>query len=154
MFVSFWRTEDSVKISKPFRLFTFFFIFLSELVSMNSFSYSIKKSYFSLIQGLPYGAFTNQGANTGWCALCKLPNKRTNKDGLERVERLISTLMDDVGETQVIKALGFRNSATKFRITDEIKRQFQEYQRWFQMSAKNHSQTCSQGKLRNLSDWR
>ena len=151
MFVSFWRTEDSVKISKPFRLFIFFSFF-----SLNWFLWirSIKKSYFSLIQGLPYGAFTNQGANTGWCALCKLPNKRTNKDGLERVERLISTLMDDVGETQVIKALGFRNSATKFRITDEIKRQFQEYQRWFQMSAKNHSQTCSQGKLRNLSDWR
>ena len=154
MFVSFWRTEDSVKISKPFRLFTFFFIFLSELVSMNSFSYSIKKSYFSLIQGLPYGAFTNQGANIGWCALCKLPNKRTNKYGLERVEGLISTWTDVVGETQVIKALGFRNSATKFKIIDEIKRQFQECQRWFQMSTKNHSQTCSQGKLRNRSYWR
>ena len=154
MFVSFWRTEDSVKISKPFRLFTFFFIFLSEVVSMNSLSYSIKKSYFSLIQGLPYGAFTNQRANIGWWALYKLPNKRTNKYGLERVEGLIWTLADVVGETQVIKAVGFRNSAIKFKIIDEIKRQFQEYQRGFQMRAKNHSQTCSQGKLRNLSYWR
>lgn len=151
MFVSFWRTEDSVKISKPFRLFIFFSFF-----SLNWFLWirSIKKSYFSLIQGLPYGAFTNQGANIGWCALCKLPNKRTNKYGLERVEGLISTLTDVVGETQVIKALGFRNSATKFKIIDEIKRQFQECQRWFQMSTKNHSQTCSQGELRNRSYWR
>ena len=151
MFISFWRTEDSVKISKPFRLFIFFSFF-----SLNWFLWirSIKKSYFSLIQGLPYGAFTNQGANIGWCALCKLPNKRTNKYGLERVEGLISTLTDVVGETQVIKALGFRNSATKFKIIDEIKRQFQECQRWFQMSTKNHSQTCSQGELRNRSYWR
>ena len=48
---------------------------------------------------------------------------------VERVEGLISTLTDVVGETQVIKRLGFRNSATKFKIIDEIKRQFQEYQR-------------------------
>ena len=56
-------------------------------------------------------------------------NCLTNKYGLERAEGLISTLTDVVGETQVIKALGFRKSATKFKIIDEIKKQFQECQR-------------------------
>ena len=57
------------------------------------------------------------------------PHDRLNKNGAERVKRLMKELLDVVGEKNVNRALHFKDeNATKYEMMDEVKRQYKEYQ--------------------------